>query len=134
MGEEEFNESMRVEWAKARARKARWTEELLILQEEMRWVISFQKWKAACWREQASVRNEGDATILSGIAGYANKQAAICEHLAAKCALRWLPQLKMKEVIPAWAGEYEVMLGEAQSHEMDEGRESDDENNDDDPD
>src|ERR1700678_3839488 len=39
MGEEEFNESMRVEWAKTGARKAPWTEELLILQEEMRRVI-----------------------------------------------------------------------------------------------
>lgn len=41
--EDEFNESMRVEWAKTRARKARWIEEVTILQEEMRRVISFQK-------------------------------------------------------------------------------------------
>ena len=103
MVEEEFNESMRVEWAKTRARKARWTEELLILEEEMQWVISFQKWKAAWWREQALVRKEADATILSGVAGYANKQAGICERLAAKCALHWMPQLKAKGVIPGWA-------------------------------
>ena len=117
MGEEEFNESMRVEWAKTRARKTRWTEELLILQEEMRRVISFQEWKAAWWREQASVRNQGDASILSGVAGYANKQAAICERLAVKCALHWLPQLKMKGVTPGWAADYEVLLGQAQSHD-----------------
>lgn len=117
MGEEEFNESMRVEWAKTRARKARWTEELLILQEEMRRVISFQKWKAAWWREQASVRNEGDTTILSGVAGYANKQAAICECLGAKCALHWLPQLKAKGIIPDWAAEYEVLLSQSESNE-----------------
>jgi hypothetical protein len=123
MVEEEFNESMRVEWAKTRARKARWTEELLILEEEMRRVISFQKWKAAWWREQALVRKEADATILSGVAGYANKQAGICERLAAKCALHWMPQLKAKGVIPGWAAEYEVLLDQALSHNEDSDRE-----------
>jgi hypothetical protein len=81
----------------------------------MRRVIIFQKWKAAWWREQVSVQIEGDTTILSGIAGYANKQAAICEHLGVKCALRWLPQLKAKGVIPGWAAEYEVLLSQAES-------------------
>lgn len=117
MGEDEFNESMRVEWAKTRARKARWTEELLILQEEMRRVIRYQEWKAAWWRERAALRNEGDAVILSGVAGYANKQAAICKRLAEKCALRWLPQLKMKGITPSWATDYEVLLSQDQSHD-----------------
>ena len=35
IGEDEFKETMRVEWSKARARMRRWSEELLILQEEM---------------------------------------------------------------------------------------------------
>ena len=115
LGEEEFNESMRVEWAKTRARKARWTEELLILQEEMRRVIRFQEWRAAWWREQASVRNEADAALLSGLVGYANKQAAICERLAAKCAFHWLPELRLKGIVPGWAADYEVKAGEAQN-------------------
>jgi hypothetical protein len=33
---EEFNDSIRVEWANTRARMSRWQEELLIVQEEMR--------------------------------------------------------------------------------------------------
>jgi hypothetical protein len=45
MDEDEFNESMRVEWAKAKARMTRWKEELLILQEEMRRVIAYHRWK-----------------------------------------------------------------------------------------
>ena len=43
IGEDEFNESMRVEWSKVRARMWRWNEELLILQEEMRRVIVYQQ-------------------------------------------------------------------------------------------
>jgi hypothetical protein len=127
IGEEEFNESMRVEWAKAKARMTRWTEEELIVQEEMRRVICYQEWKAAWWREQGSMRNEGDAGILSGVAGYANKQASICERLAVKCALRWLPQLKMKGVTPDWASDYE---NEVLSHSADVTNESDDEDED----
>jgi hypothetical protein len=132
MSEDEFSESMRVEWAKTRARKARWTGEVMILQEEMRRVLSYQKWKAAWWREHALVRNEGEAAVLSGDVGYANKQAAICEGLASKCASHWLPQLKMRGIIPGWAEEYEVLLRDAESHdspqvddEMDEDAEMD---------
>ena len=76
--------------------------------------------------------NEGDAPVLSGVVGYANKQAAICECLAVKCALHWLLQLKMKGIIPGWAAEYEVLLANAQSHdspqvidEMDEDAKTD---------
>jgi len=67
MREEEFNESMRVEWAKTKARMTRWKEELLIVQEEMRRVISYHKWKAAWWRERISMRDDRDAGILSGV-------------------------------------------------------------------
>jgi hypothetical protein len=38
MGESEevLDDSMQVEWAKSKARKQRWEEEVLIVQEEMR--------------------------------------------------------------------------------------------------
>ena len=39
--EEDFNDSMHVEWAKAQAQAARWSEELLIVQEEMCHVLAF---------------------------------------------------------------------------------------------
>lgn len=132
MGEEEFNESMRVEWAKTRARMTRWTEELLIVQEEMRRMISYQEWKAAWWRDQAFMRNKGDAGVLSGVAGYANKQAAICERLAVQCVSHWIPRLKMKGVTPGWAADYEALVDQVRSHdsaqvnnELDEDLDSD---------
>jgi hypothetical protein len=39
--EEEFNHSMRSEWAQTRACMCWWSEELLIIQEEMRPVLAF---------------------------------------------------------------------------------------------
>jgi hypothetical protein len=107
LDEEEFNDNMRIEWAKARARMRRWKEELLIIQEEMRRVIAYHKWKAAWWRDRGNLRSHGGASVVSGLSGYANKQAAICTRMAERCALYWLPHLVKMELTPAWASEYE---------------------------
>lgn len=101
--EEEFNESMRVEWAKARARMMRWKEELLLVSEEMRRVIEYLKWREQWWHERSSLRTHSDDTISSGISGYANKQAVICSRIACQCAHYWLPCLKSIGITPPWA-------------------------------
>jgi hypothetical protein len=106
LDEEEFNDSMQIEWAKARARKMRWKEELLIIQEEMRRVIVYHGWKAEWWRDQGVLRSQGDGAVLSGLSGYANKQASIYTRMAQRCALYWLPHLKEKGFTPEWALEY----------------------------
>jgi hypothetical protein len=108
--EDEFNDSMRVEWAKARARMMRWTEELKIIQEEMRRVIAYHGWRATWWKDQGALRSQGDNTVLSGLSGYANKQAAICTRMAERCAIYWLPYLMEKGFKPGWASEYESQL------------------------
>ena len=121
LDEEEFNDCMRIEWAKARARMMRWKEELLIIQEEMRRVIAYHKWKAAWWRDRSVLRNQGDATLLSGLSGYANKQAALCTHMAERCALYWLPYLMEEGLTPVWASEYKNQLTVQTEESEDEG-------------
>jgi hypothetical protein len=116
MREEEFNDYMRVEWAKARARMKRWDEELLLVQEEMRRVLEFHKWKAAWWRTQSALRTHDDTAILSGISGYAHKQAAISLRLATQCADYWLLWLKNNGVTPSWAAEYVGFANPSRSH------------------
>lgn len=112
IGEDEFNKSMQVEWSKARARMRRWNEELMIIQEEMRRAIVYHEWRAAWWHERSSLREHSDATILSGVSGYACKQAAICTRMAERCAMSWLPHLEMKGFTPAWASDYKHVLCE----------------------
>lgn len=112
IGEDEFNKSMQVEWSKARARMRRWNEELMIIQEEMRRAIAYHEWRAAWWRERTSLREHSDATISSGVLGYACKQAAICTRMAERCAMYWLPHLEMKGFTPAWASDYKHLLCE----------------------
>ena len=99
---------MQVEWAKSRARMMRWEEEYLLVQEEMRRVIAWFEWKAAWWERQASLRQQVDSGILSGLGAYAHKQADIQRRLAEGCAGDWLPALIEFEVIPEWAGRYKA--------------------------
>jgi hypothetical protein len=108
--DEEFNDSMRIEWANARARMSRWQEELLIVQEEMWQVIAYHTWKVAWWRERGSLRTDSDSTILSGLSGYAHKQADICRRMAEQCALHWLPHLKSRDLTLSWAVDYDGLL------------------------
>jgi hypothetical protein len=105
MGDSEaaLDNSLQVEWAKCRARKERWEEEVLIIQEEMRRVIMYHQWRAQWWRDQGKRRTDTDSATLHGIAAYAEKQARLCEHLARDCAIRWLPALKSKGITPDWA-------------------------------
>ena len=97
-----LDDSLQVEWAKSRARKERWEEEVLIIQEEMRWVIMYQHWRALWWRDQGKRRTDADRATLHGIAAYAEKQASLCEGLARSCATCWLPVLKSKGITPDW--------------------------------
>ena len=134
LDEDEFNDCMRVEWAKARARMMRWKEELLIIQEEMRRVIVYHGWKAAWWQDRGVLRSLGDATVLSGLSGYAHKQASICTRMAERCALYWLPHLMEKGIMPEWGSKYESRLTvQAEDSEGEDlGNESDEDYNEDD--
>jgi hypothetical protein len=104
--EAEFNESMRVEWTKARARMLRWKEEYAILQEEMRRVIAWFEWKEDWWKEQATRREAAATDILIGISAYAYKQANLMRRMAIRCAADWVPVLKSHRIQPAWATKY----------------------------
>ena len=109
--DEEFNDSMRVEWVKSRARMMRWKEELLLVQEEMRRVLVYLKWRADWWWERTSLRLHSDESIVSGISGYAHKQAAICSRMAKKCACYWLPRLEANGITPTWESDFEMASG-----------------------
>jgi hypothetical protein len=104
-----LDESLQVEWAKCRARKERWEEEVLIIQEEMRRVIAYQLWRAQWWLDQRGRRANIDGATLQGIAAYAEKQANLCEALAYRCGMKWLPGLKAKGITPDWADVIETL-------------------------
>lgn len=107
----EFINSMRVEWAKTRARALRWDEETQLLQEEMRRVLAFFEWKAGWWRAQAH-RREGPDDFLSGLEAYAERQAAMYDKLASRFALKWLKVLRVHGISPSWEAQYASLVNE----------------------
>jgi len=104
--EAEFNESMRVEWAKARARKLRWNKEYQLIQEEMRRVLAYLEYKAVEWEERAILRKDGDPSVLHGVSAYAHKQAHIARQMAMRCVADWLPELTKRGISPPWASQH----------------------------
>ncbi|KAK7008357.1 hypothetical protein R3P38DRAFT_2551264, partial [Favolaschia claudopus] len=71
------NESLRVEWAKARARAHRWKEEVDLLEEEARRILVFLDWKAGWWRALHDRDEVVDREVKEGPQAYAERQACI---------------------------------------------------------
>ncbi|KAF9516229.1 hypothetical protein BS47DRAFT_1442286 [Hydnum rufescens UP504] len=72
-------EALWVEWSKSRARKERWLEEVLIIQEEMWQVLISLEHRAKVWDSCASMQSTHVAELAKGIRAYAIKQAQILQ-------------------------------------------------------
>ncbi|KAK6988879.1 CxC2 domain-containing protein [Favolaschia claudopus] len=87
-----MTEALRIEWAKTRARAMRWTEEVDLLEEEMRRVLEFQKWKAEWWAALADQRQTvvaSDSILNEGLTAYARRQSQIQLDLRARFQGNW---------------------------------------------
>ncbi|KAJ7022851.1 hypothetical protein C8F04DRAFT_970965 [Mycena alexandri] len=76
-----MNEALRIEWAKTRARFLRQCEQLDLLEEEMRRILQFLRWRADRWEQRAGQcpqAPEDDADRVPGVV-YAPKHAAYAE-------------------------------------------------------
>lgn len=78
-----------VEWAKAKARADRWEEDVVLLDEEMRRVLMFCKWKAAWWMERVSLRKGLPDPLAEGFRAYATEQAGMEQRIHAAWATKW---------------------------------------------
>ncbi|KAJ7112012.1 hypothetical protein C8R43DRAFT_1138947 [Mycena crocata] len=87
--EERIHESVRVEWSRARARKLRWTEEVMMLREEMRRVLRYLATRADWWRESVGARSDVSDVVGAGLRAYALKQASWHTRLAAFWRVKW---------------------------------------------
>ncbi|KAJ7025298.1 hypothetical protein C8F04DRAFT_1191646 [Mycena alexandri] len=104
--EGEMNEALRIEWAKTRARFLRQSEQLDLLEEEMRRILQFLWWRAGWWDERAGRRPQGpeeDVDRVPGVAyapkhpsyaegnvAYARRQAEILRTRAAQFEEMWV--------------------------------------------
>ncbi|CAK5277177.1 unnamed protein product [Mycena citricolor] len=87
--EVELHDSIRVEWARARARRDRWSEEVLMLKEEMRRVCAYLQWQAEWWLKRQAMREDWDQYVEAGARAYALKQAAWHTGLRDLLKIKW---------------------------------------------
>lgn len=85
---------VRIEWAKSRARASRFTEEVLLLTEEMMWVQRFFAWKGVDWEAKAdTVAWASDVSMtqmrVEGIIAYAKRQADMYKSLMVHFRFLW---------------------------------------------
>jgi hypothetical protein len=105
--DEEVNEVVRVQWATSYARMERWTEEVELLQEEMRRVVMFLEWKSENWSAKQDVRlTTASSSVQSGLRAYAQKQAAIRHDLAVSFSRLWRPTLVSYDLKHSWVTKY----------------------------
>ncbi|KAJ7126214.1 hypothetical protein C8R44DRAFT_618370 [Mycena epipterygia] len=81
--------AVRVEWARARARKVRWVEEVMLLREEMRRVLRYLVWQTAWWEERSEARSEVSPEVASGLRAYALKQGRWHEEVGGFFRTKW---------------------------------------------
>ncbi|KAG0703197.1 hypothetical protein DFH29DRAFT_981987 [Suillus ampliporus] len=89
--EQGLQDSLRVEWCRARARAHRWQEEVQLLHEEMRRVLAFFEWQAVWWETQGSERTFGSPEAAEGVVAYACHQASLWQSLASHFRSLWPP-------------------------------------------
>ncbi|RDX41714.1 hypothetical protein OH76DRAFT_1459063 [Lentinus brumalis] len=80
---------LRVEWCKARARAMRWSEEVELLQEEMRRTQEYHNWRASWWQEHVGRTFQQRAELTEGMRAYAHRQAAIRRRMSEYCKRAW---------------------------------------------
>jgi hypothetical protein len=67
----------------------RWSEEVDLLEEEMRRVAQFLTWQAGWWEEQVGARGLSDGPQAEGESAYALRQSRLKTKLCAKFTNAW---------------------------------------------
>ncbi|KAK7032023.1 CxC2 domain-containing protein [Favolaschia claudopus] len=87
--EGELREAVRIEWSRAQARRDRWTEEVMLLREEMKRVLRFLHSRAIWWEERLVVEREVREDVRAGLRAYAARQASTARAIARRFRSMW---------------------------------------------
>ncbi|KAL0564323.1 hypothetical protein V5O48_017724 [Marasmius crinis-equi] len=67
---ENSNEVLCSEWCKSRARVMRAEEEVLLVKEEMRWMLEYLSWSASEWEQIPVAETDSNSTLRKGMEAY----------------------------------------------------------------
>ncbi|TDL13645.1 hypothetical protein BD410DRAFT_735067, partial [Rickenella mellea] len=101
-----FDEGLRVEYAKAKARIERWDEEVRLVTEEMRRTVAFLCYKSNWWLDRRECRSEAPVHIAAGLRAYACKQSHLMNSLAHSFCQQWLRLLRSNGLNSQWAADF----------------------------
>ncbi|KAF9493978.1 hypothetical protein BDN71DRAFT_1508040 [Pleurotus eryngii] len=88
---EEIGDSLRVEWLRSRARTARWSEEHILVIDEMNHVLHYLEWKSSSWTAQIGKRAAGPE-LDEGLKAYAVKSAMMFGDMKDRFHSHWSPE------------------------------------------
>jgi hypothetical protein len=84
--------ALRVQWAKSRSCAKRWSEEVMLLREEMRWVLAYFEYKSTWWEERETGQgHQVSPEIAEGLRFYAQCQAQLQQDIASQFLTMWAP-------------------------------------------
>ena len=79
----------------------RWSEEILLVAEEMRRTVAFLRWWADWWNGQAGRRQAG-GRLQNGLDAYAKRQSFQLKSLAANFCSAWHRILSINDLDVSW--------------------------------
>ncbi|KAG1829764.1 hypothetical protein EV424DRAFT_1316410 [Suillus variegatus] len=86
---ESLQDTLCVEWCKARARQNCWSKEVRLLLEEMQRVLAFFNWQVQWWEDHISLQTLARLEETKGLIAYAKQQASIQRRLSASFREKW---------------------------------------------
>ena len=102
---------LRVEYAKSHARARRWIEEVTLVKEEMRRVLSYFNWKMDWWLQKAtSYRSINDEKSLAFIA-YANYQVSLLKDVGKHFRSTWAEECGLDDFLPVISEKPAITFG-----------------------
>ena len=78
-----------IEWCHVYARAFHWVEELLLVQEEMHWVLKMFQYQTNWWESQARQHTGLSSEMTEGLSAYACQQAALRQALCSSFNSQW---------------------------------------------
>ena len=102
-----------MEWAKAKAHADRWEEEVILVDEEMRRVLEFCRWKTEWWLEQVPLREGLRPQLAEGLHAYAEEQADMERRICLSWTNKWSRARELAApILQAALGAVPAVLGQ----------------------
>ena len=114
VGDEEIEEYVWVDWAKAQERAKRFEEEITLTLEDMRRTLAFFGWKAEEWEQHAELRanapNKPTGEVMQGLQAYAHRQSGMYRALIKSFVSTWHDCLHLKGLGSSWLPGYKDII------------------------